>query len=68
MVTRTEFIKDLLAQLPEITAEEYEAQIISFAYGNTKMENPQITRDMVEQAYRRLHAHLKPSRNSLLGR
>jgi hypothetical protein len=32
------------------TAEEKEEQRRSFAYGNTKIENPRITREMVDKA------------------
>lgn len=32
------------------TPEEKEAQRRSFAYGNTKIENPRITREMVDRA------------------
>ena len=32
------------------TQEEKEEQRRSFAYGNTKIENPRITREMVDQA------------------
>jgi hypothetical protein len=33
-----------------MTPEEKEEQRRSFAYGNTKIENPRITREMVDQA------------------
>jgi hypothetical protein len=32
------------------TAEEKEHQRRSFAYGNTKIENPRITREMIDRA------------------
>lgn len=32
---------------------ERERQVVSFAYGNTRMENPRVTREMAEQAVRR---------------
>jgi len=32
-----------------MTAEEREEQRRSFAYGNTKIENPQITRQLIDQ-------------------
>jgi hypothetical protein len=35
-------------QIP-FTAEEREAQRRSFAYGNTKIENDRITREMVDE-------------------
>lgn len=34
----------------EMTPEEKEAQRRSFAYGNTAIENPRITRKMVDDA------------------
>jgi hypothetical protein len=34
-----------------MTPEERRAQVISFAYGNLAIENPAITREMVERAY-----------------
>lgn len=33
-----------------LTPEEKEQQRRSFAYGNTKIENPRITREMVDRA------------------
>jgi hypothetical protein len=33
-----------------MTPEEKEAQRRSFAYGNTKIENPRVTREMVDEA------------------
>ncbi len=33
----------------QMTAEEREEQRRSFAYGNTKIENPQITRQLIDQ-------------------
>lgn len=41
--------------LPPMTPEQKRAQAISFAYGNCHIENPRITREMVEQAYDRLY-------------
>ena len=38
------------ARLREFTAEEREEQRRSFAYGNTKIENPRITRETVDKA------------------
>lgn len=40
---------------PPMTAAELREQRISFAYGNVSMENPNITRDMVEQEHDRLY-------------
>ena len=39
----------------KMTPEEKERQRISFAYGNTHMENPNVTREMVEKAAERLN-------------
>lgn len=36
--------------LPPMTPAQRETQRLSFAYGNTKIHNPAITRDMVEAA------------------
>lgn len=46
-------LEDLLelARTVEITPEMKRQTIISFAYGNTKMENENITKEMVEKAY-----------------
>lgn len=38
-----------------MTPEEKRAQAISFAYGNTAIENPAITREMIEREYDQLH-------------
>lgn len=43
------------ARSHQMTEEEKRAQIISFAYGNCAIENPNITREMVECEYDRLH-------------
>jgi hypothetical protein len=40
-----EFAKDIV-----LTPEEKEQQRRSFAYGNTVIENPRITRDIVDRA------------------
>jgi hypothetical protein len=39
-----------LARRHEITPEEHDAQIRSFAYGNTHFENETITRDDINRA------------------
>ena len=42
---------------PAVTEREARRlQRISFTYGNTHIENPRITREMVEQADRKLHS------------
>ena len=45
-------LQELLKQAKNAvpTQEEKEEQRRSFAYGNTKIENPRITREMVDQA------------------
>lgn len=50
---------DLLerARKIEMTADDRERQRRSFAYGNTKMENDLITRDMVDQCAETLKRH-----------
>jgi len=40
----------------KMTAEEKRAQAISFAYGNCKLSNENITKEEVERAYDKLHA------------
>ena len=47
----TEKLKDLLdkARKVELSPEKKEEQRRSFAYGNTNIENPRITREMVDQ-------------------
>jgi hypothetical protein len=47
-----------------LTPEEKEQQRRSFAYGNTKIENPRITREMVDEAADELNkakARLQPT-------
>lgn len=50
-VATTEYdrLKELLKSLPPMTEEERRAQKICFAYGNTALSNPDITREMVEE-------------------
>lgn len=38
----------------KVTEKERKEQAISFAYGNVKLSNPNITREMVEKAYEEL--------------
>ncbi len=49
-------LKQLLdaAKQTEFTSQAKEAQRRSFAYGNTKIENDRITRDLVDQEAERL--------------
>ncbi|HEX6805520.1 MAG TPA: hypothetical protein VF133_17710 [Terriglobales bacterium] len=48
----TKHLQDLLEAARKVvpTAEEKEQQRRSFAYGNTKIENSRITREMVDRA------------------
>jgi len=47
----TDRLQKLLDQAKRVvpSAEEQEEQRRSFAYGNTKIENPRITREMVDR-------------------
>lgn len=45
-----------LARKHQITPEEHKAQVRSFAYGNTKIENPSITKADIDQAMTALEA------------
>jgi hypothetical protein len=49
-------LKQLLdaAKQTELTPHEKEAQRRSFAYGNTKIENDRITRELVDEEAERL--------------
>ena len=42
------------ARRVEMTSEDRESQRISFAYGNTAIENERITRDMIRSEAQRL--------------
>lgn len=41
--------------LPPMTPAEQRAQRISFAYGNCSIENPNITREMVERLHDKMY-------------
>ena len=45
-----------LARQHKITPAEHEAQVRSFAYGNTHIENPAITKADIDQAMASLRA------------
>lgn len=49
-------LDELIEQARKIvpTAADRRAQVISFAYGNCAIENPAITREMVEAEYDKL--------------
>jgi hypothetical protein len=49
MPTRLERLLDQ-ARKHVLTPQEKEEQRRSFAYGNTKIENPRITREMIDKA------------------
>lgn len=44
-----------LSRYHATTPEERRAQAISFAYGNAAIENPDITREIIERQYDLLH-------------
>jgi hypothetical protein len=54
----SDHLKDLLqnARNTQMSPEQRESQRKSFAYGNTKFENDQITRDTIERASKNLAA------------
>jgi len=55
---KTHLLNCLLEETKDhkMTAEEKRAQAISFAYGNCKLSNENITKEQVERAYDQLHA------------
>ena len=48
----------------EMTPEQREEQRRSFAYGNTAIENPLITREMIDEAAERLAGHGQGARDT----
>ena len=52
----SEALKQLIekAKTVKVTEEEWEEQRRSFAYGNTKIENSLITREMIDEEAERL--------------
>jgi hypothetical protein len=48
------------ARTRPVSEGEREAQRVSFAYGNAKIENDDITWEMVEDAFARIKAGLGP--------
>ncbi len=48
-------IKKAVKEAGPMTPEQRRTQAISFVYGNCHMSNPNVTREMVEAAYDRLH-------------
>ena len=65
----TENLERLVEEARErpITGPELEAQAISFAYGNTSFEDPRITREIVEEAARRLGPIYNYQNNCFMG-
>ena len=53
-----------LAQHHEITPAEHDAQVRSFAYGNTHIENPAITRADIDDAMTTLRAERESESDS----
>ena len=62
----TEKLKDLLdkARKVVLSPEKKEEQRRSFAYGNTKIENSRITREMVDRAAEAIKPPRESSRRS----
>ena len=62
----TKYLQNLLdaAKRAALTPEQKEQQRRSFAYGNTKIENSRITRDMVNRAADALKSEGESSRRS----
>jgi hypothetical protein len=52
----TDALEELIAKAKKIKMTEFQAreQRLSFVYGNTHIENPRITREMVAEADERL--------------
>jgi hypothetical protein len=59
----TKYLEDLLEAARDfvLTPEEREQQRRSFAYGNTVIENPQVTREMVDRAAEELGEPRNPT-------
>jgi hypothetical protein len=51
-----------LARKHKITPEEHQAQVRSFTYGNTHLENASITREEVDTAVDSLNRQAVPSK------
>lgn len=51
---------EICRNLPPPTPEERRRQAISFAYGNVRMSNPDVTIEMVEAAFDKLHPNGYP--------
>lgn len=46
----------------EMTPEEHEAQRRDFAYGNVKLSNPEVTREMVDEVADEMNRQNRPGR------
>jgi hypothetical protein len=62
MDTNLQYLIDQ-ARKHKITSEEREAQIRSFAYGNTRIENKAITKAHIDRAMTSLQSEREPSRS-----
>jgi hypothetical protein len=51
-----------LARKHSITPAEHEAQVRSFAYGNTRLENEAITKADIDRAMTALQSECEPTR------
>lgn len=56
-----------LARKHHITAEEHDAQVRSFVYGNTHFEDEAITREDVDKAVEQLNIETSPGAGKLGG-
>jgi hypothetical protein len=45
---REQQIRERLASAPAMSAAQLQAQRVSFAYGNVKIDEPTVTRELVE--------------------
>jgi len=52
-----------LARKHTITPSEHQAQVRSFTYGNTRIENESITRDDVDRVVTKLNGQVERSHN-----
>ena len=52
-----------LAKNHRITPDEHEAQVRSFAYGNTRIENDAITKEDIDRAMTSLQSEREPIRS-----
>ena len=62
MDTKLQYLIDLAKQ-HKITPEEHKAQVRSFAYGNTRIENDAITKADIDRAMTSLQSEREPLRS-----